>query len=91
MVSHGAANEITIELFKRMHPDLSLIHISPEENLAELGRAGLDELRFNLGTSGCSDRVIENMRIAKRHIPFVGVATPMTPELSLSLIHIRCV
>lgn len=60
--------------------------LATEENLAELGRAGLDELRFNLGASGCSDRVIENMRIAKRHIPFVGVETPMTPELYRSFL-----
>ena len=55
--------------------------LANEENLAELGRAGLNELRFNLGASGCADGVIEAMRIAKRHIPFVGVETPMTPEL----------
>ena len=37
-----------------------------EENLRALGEAGLDELRFNLGASGCSDKVIENIRIAKK-------------------------
>ena len=55
--------------------------LANEHNLSELGRAGLNELRFNLGASGCADGVIEAMRIAKRHIPFVGVETPMTPEL----------
>ena len=50
------------------------------ENLRTLGEAGLDELRFNLGASGCSDRVIEMMAEAKRHIPMVGIETPMTPE-----------
>ena len=51
-----------------------------EENLRALARAGLDELRFNLGATGCSDRVIENMALAKKYLPRVGVETPMTPE-----------
>ena len=51
-----------------------------EENLRALGEAGLDELRFNLGASGCHDKVIENIRIAKKYIPHVGIETPMTPE-----------
>ena len=55
--------------------------LANEENLRALGEAGLDELRFNLGASGCADRVIENMATAKRYIPRVGVETPMTPEL----------
>ena len=51
-----------------------------EENLKLLGEAGLDELRFNLGASNCHDKVIENIRIAKKYIPYVGIETPMTPE-----------
>ena len=51
-----------------------------EENLRALGEAGLDELRFNLGASGCADHVIDSIAMAKRYIPFVGVETPMTPE-----------
>ena len=54
--------------------------LATEENLRALGEAGLDELRFNLGASGASDRVIEAMALAKAHIPWVGVETPMTPE-----------
>ena len=50
-----------------------------KENLRSLADAGLDELRFNLGASNCSDRVIENMAQAARHIPAVGIETPMTP------------
>ena len=50
-----------------------------EENLRMLGEAGLDELRFNLGASGCADSVIGSMRLAKRFIPRVGIETPMTP------------
>ena len=52
-----------------------------EENLRALGKAGLDEIRFNLGATNCSDRVIENIAIAKKYIPQVGIETPMTPQL----------
>ncbi len=55
--------------------------LATEETLRALGEAGLDEIRFNLGASHCSDRVIENIRTAKKHIPRVGVESPMTPEL----------
>ena len=55
--------------------------LANEENLRALGEAGLDELRFNLGASGCADRVIENIRLTKQYIPYVGIETPMTPEL----------
>ena len=51
-----------------------------EESLKALGEAGLDELRFNLGATNCSDKVIENIRLAKKYIPSVGIETPMTPE-----------
>ena len=54
--------------------------LASEENLRMLGESGLNELRFNLGASNCSDRVIENMATAKRFIPSVGIETPMTPE-----------
>lgn len=51
-----------------------------EEAAKALAEAGLDELRFNLGATGCSDRVIENMAIAARYLPAIGIETPMTPE-----------
>lgn len=51
-----------------------------EENLIELSKAGLDELRFNLGATNCSDKVIENIALAKKHIKYVGIETPMTPD-----------
>lgn len=54
--------------------------LATEENLRALGEAGLDELRFNLGASACADSVIENIALAKRYIPMVGIETPMTPE-----------
>ena len=52
-----------------------------EENLRALGEAGLNELRFNLGATDCSDLVIRNIALAKKYIPMVGIETPMTPEL----------
>lgn len=51
-----------------------------EEKLKALGEAGLDEIRFNLGASNCSDKVIEQIGIAKQYIKNVGIETPMTPE-----------
>lgn len=53
--------------------------LASEETLKALGEAGLDEIRFNLGATDCSDKVIENISIAKKYIPSVGVETPMTP------------
>ncbi|MGI6636334.1 MAG: radical SAM protein [Christensenellales bacterium] len=53
--------------------------LATEDNLQALGEAGLDELRFNLGATNASDRVIEAMGTAKRFIPRVGIETPMTP------------
>lgn len=54
--------------------------LATENNLKALGSAGLDEIRFNLGASKCSDKVIESIGIAKKYIKNVGVETPMTPE-----------
>ncbi|HSL93044.1 MAG TPA: radical SAM protein [Bacillota bacterium] len=50
------------------------------DSLKALGEAGLNEIRFNLGATDCSNQVIENMGIAKEHIVSVGIETPMTPE-----------
>jgi pyruvate formate-lyase activating enzyme-like uncharacterized protein len=54
--------------------------LATEKTLKALAEAGLDEIRFNLGASNCSDKVIKNIGIAKKHIPNVGIETPMTPE-----------
>ena len=51
-----------------------------EKNLGMLGEAGLDEIRFNLGASNTSGRVIQAMAAAKKYIPRVGIETPMTRE-----------
>ena len=60
--------------------------LATEETLKALGEAGLDEIRFNLGASRCSDKVIENIRIAKKYIQSVGVESPMTPEYFKALL-----
>jgi len=52
-----------------------------EEQLKALGEAGLNEIRFNLGASMCSDKVIANIAAAKKCIPMVGIETPMTRQL----------
>ncbi len=54
--------------------------LATEENLKALGEAGLDEIRFNLGATNGSDKVIEAIKTAKRFITTVGIETPMTPE-----------
>ncbi len=54
--------------------------LATEDTLKALGEAGLNELRFNLGASNCSDKVISNIKIAKKYIEHVGIETPMTPE-----------
>jgi pyruvate formate-lyase activating enzyme-like uncharacterized protein len=54
--------------------------LATEETLKALGEAGLNEIRFNLGASNCSDTVIENIGLAKKYIKSVGIETPMTPE-----------
>lgn len=54
--------------------------LATEETLKALGEAGLNEIRFNLGASNCSDKVIKNIGIAKKYIKNVGIETPMTPE-----------
>ena len=54
--------------------------LATEASLRALADAGLDELRFNLGASDCADGVIENMALAKKYIPRVGIETPMTPS-----------
>ena len=56
--------------------------LATEENLRALGEAGLDELRFNLGATNCADKVIENIALARKYIPHVGIETPMTPAFN---------
>jgi len=66
-----------VQIYQHLYTNGTL---ATEETLKELGEAGLDEIRFNLGASNCSDKVIENIGIAKKYIKNVGIETPMTPE-----------
>ena len=54
--------------------------LATEETLKALAEAGLNELRFNLGATNCSDKVIKNIGLAKKYFKKVGIETPMTPE-----------
>jgi len=54
--------------------------LATEETLKALGEAGLNEIRFNLAATNCSDKVIENIGIARKYIKSVGIESPMTPE-----------
>ena len=54
--------------------------LATRENLRALADAGLDELRFNLGATGCSDKVLSNIAAAAELLPAVGIETPMTRE-----------
>lgn len=54
--------------------------LATEESFKALGEAGLDEIRFNLAASNCSDKVIENIDIARKYIKSVGIESPMSPD-----------
>ncbi|ACV62207.1 Radical SAM domain protein [Desulfofarcimen acetoxidans DSM 771] len=51
-----------------------------ETSLKKLAECGLDELRFNLAATHCSRPVLENMRIAAKYVPAVGIESPMYRE-----------
>ncbi len=72
------------------------------DQLRVLAEAGLNELRFNLAATKCSDKVIETMRIARDLFEWVCVESPMLPEyferfvkkrkqiLATGVTHIHC-
>jgi len=51
--------------------------LATEENLKILADSGLDEIRFNLAASNCSDKVIKHMYIARKLFKYVCVESPM--------------
>ena len=56
--------------------------LATEENLRALGEAGLDELRFNLGrVRAARIKSLKISRWRKSISRYVGIETPMTPEL----------
>jgi len=60
--------------------------LANETSLKTLGEVGLNEIRFNLGATHCSDAVISKLKLAKTYIPYVGIETPMTPEFYKSFL-----
>lgn len=48
-----------------------------EENLKKISGTGLEEIRFNLAATDCSDKVIKNMRTARRYFKYLCVESPM--------------
>ncbi|MBT3219861.1 MAG: radical SAM protein [Proteobacteria bacterium] len=50
------------------------------DNLKTFASAGLDEIRFNLAATNCSDQVIEAMHWARELYPCLCVESPMVPE-----------
>lgn len=51
-----------------------------EDNLKMLADSGLDELRFNLGATNASDKVIDHIAMARKYFRYLGIETPMTPD-----------
>lgn len=48
-----------------------------KENLKKLADSGLNEIRFNLAATNCSDVVIRNMRNARKYFKYVCIESPM--------------
>jgi len=51
--------------------------LATEENLKQLERAGLNEIRFNLAATNCDDKVIENIKLATKYFRSVCIESPM--------------
>ena len=47
------------------------------EALLQLSRAGLNEIRFNLAATNCSESVIENMAAAREHFEYLCIESPV--------------
>jgi uncharacterized protein len=51
--------------------------LASKENLKKLADSGLEEIRFNLAATNCSDQVIRNMRTARKYFKYLCVESPM--------------
>lgn len=51
--------------------------LATKENLKKISNAGLDEIRFNLAATDCSESVIKNMRIARKYFKYLCIESPM--------------
>jgi len=58
-----------------------------KENIDKLAEAGLDELRFDLASTNCSDKVLTMMEYAVTKFHSVGIESPMIPEYLESFIN----
>ena len=63
-------------VYQHMYTNGTLV---TEDNARKLAEAGLDELRFNLGASNVSPKVVQNMAVSRRFLSHIGIETPMTP------------
>jgi pyruvate formate-lyase activating enzyme-like uncharacterized protein len=51
--------------------------LASEDTLKKLSDAGLDEIRFNLAATDCADKVIKNMKIARKYFKYLCIESPM--------------
>ena len=51
--------------------------LATEKNLKKLSDAGLNEIRFNLAATNCSNQVIQHMKIARKYFKAVCIESPM--------------
>ncbi|MFA8435694.1 MAG: radical SAM protein [Marinifilaceae bacterium] len=64
-------------IYQHMYTNGTLCH---EDQFKQLADSGLNELRFDLAATKCSDQVIKTMAIARKYFQYVGVEGPMFPE-----------
>jgi hypothetical protein len=51
--------------------------LATKENLKKLSNAGLNEIRFNLAATNCSEKVIKHMGIARKYFKTLCIESPM--------------
>ena len=51
--------------------------LATKENLKKLADSGLDEIRFNLAATNCSNEVIKNMKNARKYFKYLCIESPM--------------
>jgi len=51
--------------------------LATEENLKQLADCGLEEIRFNLAATDCSEKVIKYMARARRYFKYLCIESPM--------------
>ncbi|MBM3252291.1 MAG: radical SAM protein [Candidatus Omnitrophica bacterium] len=63
--------------------------LANEDTLKKLSNSGLDEIRFNLAATDCSDQVIKNMKIARKYFKYLCIESPMFTKFYNSFIKKR--